>query len=173
MAREVSFMFKSLEEFASLKAAVFGYLQRDVDKLIEKKDLDAEFVNFSQPAKAYNMSWIYIRAFYTWYDDEEDMFGHETYAKVAIPVGQNLFTRDPELMDILDRWAKVYGIRDRFSDVDLVKVRILYLIYRAVKDVEEDNLMIDLTTLGKKWVIMEVADAGNYYYKSSNNAPGI
>lgn len=168
MAREVSFMFKSLEEFASLKAAVFSYLQRDIDKLIDTKYLDAEFMNFSQPAKAYNMSWIYMSATYIWYDEDEEE--HTDYLKLAIPVQQNLFTRDPDLMDQLDKWAKIYDVRDRFNDVDLVKVRILYLIYRAVKDVEEDNIVMELPT--KDWLVMEVADAGNWYWKKSKHAPG-
>ena len=170
MAREVSFMFNSLEEFASLKAAVFSYLQRDIDKLIDTKYLNAEFMNFSMPAKAYNRSWIYIKAEYVWYDGEDDDLGHIDYVKLAIPVQQNLFTRDPDLMDHLDTWAKIYNVRDRFNDVDLVKVRILYLIYRAVKDIEEDNTMVELPT--KDWLVMEVADAGNWYWKKSKHAPG-
>lgn len=168
MAREAIYMFKSLEEFASLKAGVFSYLQRDIDKLIDTKYLDASFMNFSQPAKPYNMSWIYMRAEYIWYDESEEE--HTDTLKLAIPVGQNLFTRDPDLMDILDKQAKIYSVRDRFNDIDLVKVRILFLIYRAVKDVEEDSIPIELPT--KNWIVMEVADAGNYGWKEQQHAPG-
>ena len=170
MAREAEFMFKTLEELASLKASVFGYLQRDIDKLIDTKYLDAEFMNFSQPAKPYNTSWIYIKANYTWYDNADDMFGHDAHVKVAIPIGQNLFTRDPDLMDILDKQAKIYDVRDRFNDIDLVKVRILYLIYRIVKDIETDNTGLRLPT--KKWIVMKLADAGNYYLDTADSAPG-
>lgn len=170
MAREAEFMFKTLEELASLKAGVFSYLQRDIDKLIDTKYLDAAFMNFSQPAKPYNTSWIYIKVNYIWYDGSEDDVENYASAKVAIPVGQNLFTRDPDLMDILDKQAKIYDVRDRFNDIDLVKVRILFLIYRAVKDFEEDNIPIELPT--KNWIVMEVADAGNYDWKEQQHAPG-
>jgi hypothetical protein len=53
MAREVSFMFKDLEELAQIKAGVLGYLQRDIDKLLKTKDLDAEFVNIATPGKSW------------------------------------------------------------------------------------------------------------------------
>jgi hypothetical protein len=52
MAREASFMFKDLEEFTQIKAGVLSYLQRDIDKLLKTKDLDAEFVNIATPGKS-------------------------------------------------------------------------------------------------------------------------
>ena len=53
MAREVTFMFKDLNELTQIKAGVLGYLQRDIDKLLTTKDLDAEFVNIASPGKGY------------------------------------------------------------------------------------------------------------------------
>jgi hypothetical protein len=65
MAREVSFMFKDLEELAQIKAGVLGYLQRDIDKLLKTKDLDAEFVNIATPGKAYGRTWLLFKVYYT------------------------------------------------------------------------------------------------------------
>ena len=169
MAREISYMFKNIGEFVKLKAGVFSYLQRDIDKLLDTKDLDAEFMNFSQPAKSYNRSWIYLRAYYTWYEDENDDLGTYDTLKIAIPVGQNLFTRDPDVMDQLDREAGVYSVRDRFNNIDLVKVRILFIIYKVLKDIEHDT--VPVSTIGKKWAIIEIADAGNLYWKLGDHAP--
>lgn len=169
MAKEVTFMFKNLEEFVQIKAGVFSYLQRDIDKLLNTKELDAEFMNFSQPAKASDRSWIYIKAYYTWYKDADDVLGTYDTLKIAIPVGRNLFTRDPDLMDILDKQAGIYSIRDHFNNIDLVKVRILFIIYRALKDLEIDAQPV--STIGKKWAIIEVADAGNTYWKVSDYPP--
>ena len=73
-------------------------------------------------------------------------------------------------MDQLDKEAKSYSVRDRFNDIDLVKVRILFIIYKVLKDLEYDNQPV--STIGKKWAIIDVADAGNMYWKMSDHAPG-
>jgi hypothetical protein len=65
MAREVSFMFKDLDDFVRLKGGVLSYLQRDIDKLLKIKDLDAEFVNIATPGKSYGKTWLLFKVYYT------------------------------------------------------------------------------------------------------------
>ena len=172
MAREVSFMFKDLEEFTKLKGGVLSYLQRDIDKLIKTKGLDAEFVNIATPGKSYERTWLLFKVYYTIYKDEYDMFGTEKSVYFCYPIQQNLFTRDPDLMDILDRQANIAGRQDKLSDIDLVKVRILYHIYNIIKSIQEDNLPATIQLPTKKYIVVEYADAGNLFYELKDNLPG-
>ena len=172
MAREASFMFKDLEELTQIKAGVLSYLQRDVDKLLKTKALDAEFVNIATPGKSYERTWLLFKVYYTNFKDTDDMLGNYEHVFFAYPIQQNLFTRDPELMDILDKQANIAGRQDKLSDIDLVKVRILYHIFHIIKCIQEDNLPADIKLPTKKYIVVEYADAGNLYYELKDNLPG-
>lgn len=170
MAREVSFMFKDLDDFVKLKGGVLSYLQRDIDKLIKMKDLDAEFVNIATPGKSYGMTWLLFKVYYTWFEDADDMLGNYAHVYFAYPIQQNLFTRDHDLMTILDGQAKIQGRQDKLSDIDLVKVRILYHIFHIINSIQNDSLPIKLPT--KKYIVVDYADAGNLFYELKDRLPG-
>lgn len=172
MAREASFMFKDLEELTQIKAGVLSYLQRDIDKLLKTKDLDAEFVNIATPGKSWGRTWLLFRVYYTKFKDADDILGNYEHVFFAYPIQQNLFTRDPDLMDILDGQAKIQGRQDRLSDIDLVKVRILYHIFYIIKSIQEDDLPADIKLPTKKYIVINYADAGNLYYELKDNLPG-
>lgn len=172
MAREVSFMFKDLEELAQIKAGVLGYLQRDIDKLLKTKDLDAEFVNIATPGRAYGKTWLLFKVYYTWFKDADDMLGTEETVFFAYPIQQSLFTRDPDLMDILDGQANIAGRQDKLSDIDLVKVRILYHLFYIIKSIQEDNLPSNIQLPTEKYIEIDYASAGNLFYKLKDNLPG-
>ena len=172
MAREVTFMFKDLNELVSLKGGVLSYLQRDIDKLIKTKDLDAEFINIATPSKSYERTWLLFKVYFTKFKDEDDMLGDYQSVYFAYPIQQNLFTRDPDLMDILDGQAGILMKRDKLSDIDLVKVRILYHIYHIIKCIQEDNLPATIQLPTKKYIIIGYADAGNLDWMLKDNLPG-
>lgn len=172
MAREVSFMFKNLDEFAQIKAGVLSYLQRDIDKLLKTKDLDAEFVNIATPGKAYERTWLLFKVYYTQFKDADDMLGSYEHVFFAYPIQQNLFTKDPDLMNLLDRQAKIQGRQDRLSDIDLVKVRILYHIFYIIKSIQEGNLPSTIQLPTKKYIVVNYADAGNLLYELKDHLPG-
>ena len=44
---ENEFMFKNKNEYIQLAGGVLSYLQRDINKLLKSKDLNAEFINIS------------------------------------------------------------------------------------------------------------------------------
>lgn len=172
MAREVTFMFKDLDELTQIKAGVLGYLQRDIDKLLHTKDLDAEFVNIASPGKGYERTWLLFKVYYTKFKDADDMLGDYQSVYFCYPIQQNLFTRDPDLMDILDSQARIATKKDKLSDIDLVKVRILYHIFHIIKCIQEDNLPANIKLPTKKYIVLEYADAGNLYWSLKDNLPG-
>ena len=172
MAREVSFMFKNPEELTQIKAGVLGYLQRDIDKLVNTKDLDADFVNIATPGRAYETTWLLLRVYYTWYADANDLLGQYDDVLVAYPIQQNLFTRDHDLMRFLDRQANIAGRQNKLSDVDLVKVRILYHLYNIIKNIEEDNLPGNIMLPTKKCIVINYADDGDLFYELKDRLPG-
>ena len=100
------------------------------------------------------------------------MLGSYEHVFFAYPIQQNLFTRDPDLMDILDGQAKIQGRQDRLSDIDLVKVRILYHIFHIIKCIQEDQLPATIKLPTKKYIVVEYADAGNLFYELKDNLPG-
>jgi hypothetical protein len=75
-------------------------------------------------------------------------------------------------MDIVDGQARIQGRQDRLSDIDLVKVRILYHIYNIIKSIQEDNLPATIQLPTKKYIVVEYADAGNLFYELKDNLPG-
>ena len=172
MAREITFMFKDLDELTQIKAGVLGYLQRDIDKLLKSKDLDAEFVNIATPGQSWKRTWLLFKVYYTWYKDTDDTLGTYDHVYFAYPIQQNLFTRDLDLMDIVDRQAKIIGKQDKLSDIDLVKVRILYHIFSIIKSIQEDNTPENIELPTKKYIVIDYADAGNLYWSLKDNLPG-
>ena len=172
MAREATFMFKDLDDFVKLKGGVLSYLQRDIEKLIKMKDLDAEFVNIATPGRSYGMTWLLFKVYYTWFEDADDMVGNYEHVYFAYPIQQNLFTRDRDLMTILDGQAKIQGRQDKLSDIDLIKVRILYHIFHIINCIQEENLPANIKLPTKKYIVVDYADAGNLFYELKDRLPG-
>ena len=166
-----NYMFKNDSEFTKLKAGVFGYLQRDIDKLIKSKTFDAEFVNFAMGSGDHT-SWIYLKVFYTIYEDEDDMLGTEHKVYVAYRVGQNLFTRDPGYMVLLDRLAKLSGKQNGLDDISLVKLRILFSLFMIMKCINEDNVPATVSLPTKKWLVIRQKDTGELSWTKEAIAPG-
>ena len=164
------YMFEDQKEFLQLQAGIFGYLQRDIDKMLDKHDLDAEFVNFSQSERETGVSWILMKVYYTWYEDEDDMIGKYDNIKVAYRLGKSLYTRDPEAMRIIDQQAKLAGRQDRLSDIDLVKLRILYTLFQIIKCVQEDGVPLDFAGT-KKYLIVRQNDDGTINWKKEATLP--
>ena len=139
---------------------------------MKTKDLDAKFVNIATPGKSWGRTWLLFKVYYTWYEDADDMLGNYEYVFFAYPIQQALFTRDPDLMNILDRQAKIQGRQDKLSDIDLVKVRILYHIFYIIKTIQEDNLPASIKLPTKKCIVVDYASAGNLFYELKDNLPG-
>ena len=165
------FMFKDENELRSLQGGVFGYLQRDINRLFESKHFDAEFMNFAQ-SQSENTSWIYLRVYYTWYKDADDMLGTYDSLKIAYRVGINLYTRDNSVMSIVDRMAGLNRIKNKLSDINLVKLRILYSIGSIIESIQTDNVPSNLLPT-KKWIVVRQKDDGSLSWTKENDAPGI
>ena len=165
-------MYKNEQEFISLKGGVLSYLQRDINQLFNSKDIEADFVNFSTPGKGSDSTWVYIKVYYTWYDDEDDLFGHEADVKVAYEIDKKLFTRDPHMMTILDYNAKLNGLKHKISDIDLVKLRILYTLYFITKSIQANNLPSIISLPTKKWLVVRQKSDGTLAWDKQPDPPG-
>ena len=164
-------MFRNEKEFVAIKAGVLGYLQRDIDNLFNKKDIDAEFVNIASSNKPYGLTWLLIRVFYAIREENEDVVNwNRESVLVAYPIQQNLFTRDPNNMQIVDEGAKIIGKQNNLSDIDLVKVRILRHIFEFTSTIQENNSPVKL--IPGNHIILSYADAGNLDWKVSKSLPG-
>ena len=164
------YMFNNQKELLELQAGVFGYLQRDIDKLLDKHYLDAEFMNFSQSNKDTGYSWIYLKVYYIWYDDTDDELGHYDELKVAYRLSKSLYTRDTNAMYVIDTMAGLNGKQDKLSNVDLVKLRILYSIFHIIKCIDNDCVPLDFAGT-KKWIIVRQKDDGSITWTKEDHSP--
>ena len=166
----MTYMFKDEKEFVELKANVLGYLQRDIEKLIDMHYLDASFMNFAGSGKSSGTTWIYLRVNFIYFKDADDL-GTEAHAKVAYPIEKELFTRDPAMMRSVDACANISGKQDKLSDRDLVKLRILNHIFQICQDFDTDGVPLDLPVKG--WITLEYLHDGKLIWNTQPNAPGV
>ena len=166
-------MFNNRNEYNIILGGVLSYLQRDIDKLFDYHDIDAEFMNF-ETVEVYGQptTWVYFRVYYTWYKDANDEMGNYDEVKVGYAINPGLFVRDDERMEALDRWANIAGKQNKLSNVELVKLRILYSMYMICQDIQEDNLPSLITLPTKKWLKVQNNSEGHLVYDKVDHAPG-
>lgn len=166
-------MYNNRAEYTQIIGGVLSYLQRDIDKLFDYHDIDAEFMNFeSTEVYGYPTTWVYFKVYYTWYNGPEDEMGNYDEVKVGYAIDTRLFVRNDERMQAIDRWANLAGKQNKLSDVDLVKLRVLYSILMICQSIQEDNLpgLISLPT--KKWLKVENNNDGGLVWDKVDHAPG-
>ena len=161
---ENEFMFKDKNEYIQLAGGVLSYLQRDINKLLKSKNLNAEFINIGTDKD--NVTWLLFKVYYTTYKDNNDMFGKESYIWLVYPITELLFTRHPERMTYVDKKANILSRRDNFSDIDLVKLRILYHIFTAIQAVQKASFKIS-----KRVIIADYSTGGVLTYDIKDNLP--
>lgn len=166
----MTYMFNSEKEFVALKANVLGYLQRDIEKLLDMHYFEATFMNFAGTGKSSGITWIYLKVDFIYFKDEDDL-GTEARAKVAYPIDKELFTRDPTMMREVDACAKIAGKQDTLSDRDLVKVRILNHIFQICQAFETDGVPLDLPVKG--WITLEYTHDGKLIWRAQPQVPGV
>lgn len=162
---ENEFMFKDKNEYIQLAGGVLSYLQRDINKLLKSKDLNAEFINIGTDKDG--VTWLLFKVYYTTYKDDDDMFGKEHYIWLVYPITELLFTRHKERMVYVDKNANILSKRDHLSDIDLVKLRILYHIFMAIQTIQKANFKFS-----KKVIIADYSYGGVLTYSVKDNLPG-
>lgn len=166
---ENEFMFKNKNEYIQLAGGVLSYLQRDINKLLKSKDLNAEFINIGTDKDG--VTWLLFKVYYTIYKDDDDMFGKEHYVLLVYPITELLFTRHKERMVYVDRNANILSRRNNLSDIDLVKLRILYHIFTAIQAIQKTTQKTNLKFV-EKAIIADYSTGGVLTYDIKNNLPG-
>ena len=136
MSRGNSFLFSSISEYMELQVDVFAYLQADIQKLLDKKQLFADFINFNKPSMS-SIHHIYMRVYTL---DPEDNIT-ELEVNLDIPIYQYVYQNTRLVIDIKG------GIPwETLPEIQVVKLRILYLIYETIKfvsDLQDDPKVVE------------------------------
>ena len=162
---ENEFMFKDNKEYLQLLGGVLSYLQRDIDKLLESKWLDATFMNFGTDKDG--VTWILFKVYYTVFKDKDDVLGKDKDVLLVYPITYQLFTRHPQRMTQVDAAAKILSRKSNLSNIDLVKLRILYHIFSAIKDIQNRNYKAPT-----KIIEADYSDSGELKYSFRTYLPG-
>ena len=162
---ENEFMFKDNKEYLQLLGGVLSYLQRDIDKLLESKWLDATFMNFGTDKDG--VTWILFKVYYTVYKDKDDVLGKDKDVLLVYPITYQLFTRHPQRMTQVDAAAKILSRKSNLSNIDLVKLRILYHIFKAIQSIQ--NYSYEEPT---KVIVANYSDSGELKYSFRTYLPG-
>ena len=133
---ENEFMFKDNKEYIQLIGGVLSYLQRDIDKLLKSKWLNAEFMNFGSDKNG--VTWILFKVYYTVYKDKDDVLGKDYDVLFVYPITTQLFTRHPERMTLVDKAANILSRKNNLSNIELVKLRILYHIFKSIQSIQDN-----------------------------------
>lgn len=161
MARKVNLMWETKEQYKKLWDEVWAFFQDDIDKLIKVKQLPAEFMNVTFHHKSGKFAILLKVA---------TQAGHVKVCYITTP---SIFSRDPDLYDVLDREANIQ--MERLNDINLVKARLLFTIFSIVKALMKDPLLTPVKVYdvvdSKDWVVVTQVDTGETKWTTIDTLP--
>ena len=161
-------MWNTWEEFTTLRKKVLsGAFFEKINEMCINKDLSCQF-EYLYPKKTFDI--IILKS--TWHDINNIGNNIKHFIYLAVPVDQCCYTRDNESMVDIDKAGGFLNKKDKLSDITLVQVRILRLIFEATTAVVNETLPKSVFSIAldnqDKCIYCSYAQAGNRYYTIKN-----
>ena len=121
-------MYQTSAEFKKLREEVFSTIEKQFNHLVTLKNLNAKFLGVVEE----NINW-YICV------ETQTKLGP---VKIAYKLGIRLFSRDPEGMRQVDAEAGIAGKLQAFSDIEILRLRILYVLFSTIEKVSQNKINI-------------------------------